>query len=50
MARFFKFKFLITLKLNFNGGLHLVITKSGKTHAKIVKLEVKNFEYLVRKV
>ena len=43
MARLLKF--LIALKLNFNGG-QLVILKSGKNHMKIVKFEVINFEHL----
>ena len=42
MARFLKTKFLIALKLNFNGvnlkkNQIIVISKSGKSHNKIVK-------------
>ena len=64
MVRFFKFKFLLTLKLSFIGRQfikkyqNLVISKRGKSHTKIVKLqvallsicvikfEVENVEYL----
>ena len=49
MARFFKFKFLITLKLNFNGGQFYkkktlnfgYFKKLKKSHNKIVKFAVK---------
>ena len=44
IAWFARFKFLITLKLNFNGGVNfiekykiLVVSKSLKIHNKIVK-------------
>ena len=49
MARFLKIKFLITLKLNFNGVnsknkfQNLVISKSGKSYNKMVTLEVIKF-------
>ena len=45
MARFLKFKFLITLKLNFDGGQlknnNFVYFKKLKSHSKIVKFAVK---------
>ena len=53
MAWFLKFKCLYALKLNFNGGQfkkkhqNLVISKSGKSHNKIVKFEVDNFKAIV---
>ena len=43
MARFSKFKYLFALKLNFNGDQfhkkyqNMVISRSGKSHNKIVK-------------
>ena len=51
MVQFLKFKFLIALKWNFNGGQfyeyvckyqNLVISKSEKSHIKNVKFEVEN--------
>ena len=55
MVEFLKFKFLIALQLNFNGGqfykyLYLYIKtglfqKVEKSHNKIVKIEVENFEH-----
>ena len=57
MACFLLLKFLITLKLDFNGGVNfikkyyiLVISKSRKSNFKIVKFVVKNFEHLRLKV
>ena len=56
MSGFFKFKILITLKLNFNGVNlinkypKLVIPKSEKSHTKIVMLEAENFEHLCCRV
>ena len=39
------------MRVNFiNKYPNLVITKSGKNHTKIVKLEVENFEHLGCKV
>ena len=52
MAQFFKFKFLIAFKLIFDGGGHItkkyqkmVISESRKSHNKIVKFKVENFEH-----
>ena len=56
MAQFLKFEFLIALELNFNGSQiykkykNLVISKSGKSHYKIIKFEVEHFERLRCKV
>ena len=53
MARFFKFKFVIALKLNFNWGQFYEIWLFHgleKSHMKIVKFEVENFEHLHCKV
>ena len=55
MAQFFKSKFKIALKLNFNGGYFIKISKFGYfkeriLDIKIVKFEVKFFEYLHCKV
>ena len=56
MARFLKFRFLIALKLHFNG-VHFIknikiwlIEKIGKSHNKIVKFEVEHLEHLCHKV
>ena len=53
MARFLKFKFLITIKLNFNRGPILqkkikfwCFQKVEKIQNKIVKFEFENFEHL----
>ena len=49
MGRFFKFKILIALKLNINGGQCYkniktwLFQKVKKSHTKIVKIEVENF-------
>ena len=55
MAQFLKFKFLITFKLNFNGGqfykkkLILVISKNCKFYSEI-KFEIENVEHLRFKI
>ena len=56
MPQFKKFKFLIALKLNFNGGQYdkkikfWLFQKVEKSHIKIVKFKVENFEHLRRAV
>ena len=55
MARLLKFKFLITLKYNFNGGQlkkieNWLFQKVEKSHHKIVNFEVENVEHLHCKV
>ena len=56
MGWFLTFKFLIALKLNLKGFYfsnkctNLFFSKSGKSHYKILKLEVENFEHLHCKV
>ena len=50
MARFLNFKFLFKLKLNFNGDqchtIFWLFQKVEKSHNKIVKFAVENFEHL----
>ena len=54
MAQYLKIKFLISLKLNEGSFLSINIKicffqKVEKSHCKIVKLEVENFEHLCSK-
>ena len=41
MSRFSKLEFQIALNLNFNCVQNFVILKSGKSHIKIVKFDIK---------